>query len=315
MANSALDDILQNFKSGFNNMIHGPQKVISPLAAGDNLDEPYKMRYAQDTMAHNTATMQNPGPKTYGENQGHVNIPQSFANAPDAKQRNALQMVRAAHPENKMTDAEIIRYYNKYGDKLIQGPEYRALGKQPIPTTMPSGTPTPVATIPPITHEHVAAAMGIANTATPTVTPSPEGYVMRTPREYVPLITAAAKKYNVPTNILSSLLAHESMGFNPDVISGKINSPVGAQGIAQFMPGTSKGMGVDPYNVESAINGAAKLLAAHYKNFGGDWNKALAAYNAGAGNVKKYGGIPPFKETQNYVKNIMNDSHTTFTGE
>lgn len=100
------------------------------------------------------------------------------------------------------------------------------------------------------------------------------------------------------------MLAHESINFDPDVISGKRNSPAGAIGIAQFMPETAKSMGVDPLDIKSAIEGAARYLKQNFDKFG-SWDLALAAYNAGEGNVTKYGGIPPFAETQNYVKDIL----------
>lgn len=138
-----------------------------------------------------------------------------------------------------------------------------------------------------------------------------EGFVEGTPDEYQNLIAMASKETGISTSILSGLLKHESMGFNPDVIEGRIVSPAGAQGIAQFMPTTAQGLGIDPFNVEEAILGAAKYLRAKLNEFG-SMDKALAAYNAGSGNVRKYGGIPPFRETQNYVKNILNDSKTTY---
>lgn len=124
-------------------------------------------------------------------------------------------------------------------------------------------------------------------------------FVTGTPDWVKPIIERAANAKNIPTMILSALLKQES-GFNTQA-----RSPVGAMGIAQFMPGTAKGMGVNPLDPESAINGAAQYLRNGLDKFGGKMDLALAAYNAGSGNVQKFGGIPPFKETQNYVKNIM----------
>ncbi len=178
----------------------------------------------------------------------------------------------------------------------------------PTPTPTPEGQPSSF-------H------WGVAPTNQPDPTPTPfnekkvlDGYTMDTPKEYIALIDKAAKDHKVPTSLISSLLAQESMHFNPDVISGKLNSPVGAQGIAQFMPETAKGMGVDPLDIKSAINGAAKLLRGHYDNFNQRADYALAAYNAGAGAVSQYGGVPPYPETQNYVKNIMNMAQKTYGG-
>ena len=75
-------------------------------------------------------------------------------------------------------------------------------------------------------------------------------------------------------------------------------------GIAQFMPGTAKEYGINPYDPAQAIPAAAQYLRKGYDKYK-NWDKALAAYNAGFGAVDKYGGIPPFKETQGYVSGIM----------
>jgi hypothetical protein len=82
-------------------------------------------------------------------------------------------------------------------------------------------------------------------------------------------------------------------------------SSAGAQGIAQIMPATARGWGVDPNDPHAALAAAAGAMTKYIKSYGGDYAKALAAYNAGTGAVAKYGGVPPFKETQNYVKKIL----------
>lgn len=86
--------------------------------------------------------------------------------------------------------------------------------------------------------------------------------------------------------------------------SATARSPAGAMGLMQLMPGTAAGLGVNPNDPKDNVRGGVKYLLQQLKTFGNDIPKALAAYNAGPGNVQKYGGIPPFAETQDYVRNI-----------
>lgn len=110
----------------------------------------------------------------------------------------------------------------------------------------------------------------------------------------------AASKYGVDANLLKAIGKAES-GFNASVVS-----PAGAMGVMQLMPATARSLGVsDPYDARQNIMGGASYIAKLLKMYDGDVKLALAAYNAGSGNVAKYGGIPPFKETQAYVKKIM----------
>ena len=113
-------------------------------------------------------------------------------------------------------------------------------------------------------------------------------------------ITAAAKKYGIDPALLAGLVKQES-GFNPNA-----GSPAGARGLTQLMPGTAAGLGVtnvlDPLQ---SLDGGAKYLRAQLDAFGGDVARALAAYNAGPGAVQRYGGVPPYAETQNYVRAVQ----------
>lgn len=117
--------------------------------------------------------------------------------------------------------------------------------------------------------------------------------------KYAHLVEAKAKKYNLDPNLLAGLIRQES-NFNPYAVSH-----CGAMGLGQLMPETARYLGVtDPFNASQNLDGAAKYLKEQLDTFGGNVDKALAAYNAGPGAVKKFGGIPPYQETQNYVRAI-----------
>src|SRR4249919_2979846 len=107
-----------------------------------------------------------------------------------------------------------------------------------------------------------------------------------------------AEKRGIPWNLFNAMINAES-GWNPGA-----RSPVGAQGLGQLMPATARGLGVDPNDPVQNLEGAAQYLQSQYQKFG-KWDLALAAYNAGPGAVSKYGGVPPYQETQNYVQKIM----------
>lgn len=110
----------------------------------------------------------------------------------------------------------------------------------------------------------------------------------------------AAETYNVPVNLLEAVAKAES-GFRADAVSS-----CGAQGIMQLMPSTAASLGVtNSFDPEQNIMGGAKYLGQLLSSFGGDASLAVAGYNAGGGAVRKYGGIPPYAETQNYVKKVL----------
>ncbi|HIZ27736.1 MAG TPA: lytic transglycosylase domain-containing protein [Candidatus Adamsella sp.] len=114
------------------------------------------------------------------------------------------------------------------------------------------------------------------------------------------IIKEKADKYNLDESLIKAVIKAES-GFNPNAVS-----KAGASGLMQLMPGTARGLGVeDIFDVEQNIEGGAKYLRGMLDRFDGDKSLALAAYNAGPNAVKRYGGIPPYQETQNYVKRVL----------
>jgi soluble lytic murein transglycosylase-like protein len=129
--------------------------------------------------------------------------------------------------------------------------------------------------------------------------PDSEYAARTTPEDLAPLIEEAAGKTGLPAELISAVMATES-GYRPDAVS-----PTGALGLMQLMPRTARALGVDdPSDPRQNVLGGAAYLRQQLDHFG-SIEQALAAYNAGPRAVEQYGGVPPFSETQEYVRRVI----------
>jgi soluble lytic murein transglycosylase-like protein len=120
------------------------------------------------------------------------------------------------------------------------------------------------------------------------------------PAEYDQIIASTSAKYGVSPTLVKAVIRAES-GYNPNAVSSK-----GASGLMQLMPGTARSLKVsNSFDPQDNVEGGVKYLRFLLDTFRGDVSLALAAYNAGLGNVAKYGGIPPYNETRTYVNRVL----------
>lgn len=130
--------------------------------------------------------------------------------------------------------------------------------------------------------------------------PELRGYAQASKPQLLSMISQISQKHGVDEKLVKAVIQQES-GFNT-----KATSHCGAMGLMQLMPGTAKTLGVtDPYNPVQNVDGGVRHLKWLLSKYNGNTILALAAYNAGSGAVDKYDGVPPYPETQNYVKKIL----------
>ena len=132
----------------------------------------------------------------------------------------------------------------------------------------------------------------------PAPAPPPTQTARAAPEQYRALAETAARQHGVPIPLFLALVSRES-NWRSDAVSHK-----GAIGLAQLMPPTARELGVDPRDPAENLEGGARYLKRQFLKFG-NWRLALAAYNAGPGAVEKYGGVPPYRETTEYVRVVL----------
>ncbi len=212
--------------------------------------------------------------------------------AAQARQGQPVPGLAQAQPGDLLAFGSPVHHIAIYigGGKMIEAPrpglDVRVSDVYETPTAIRRVLPQP-------------AVAGLAQaSATASLTAPGAGSASLSALPYAPLFEAAQRKYGVPATLLAAV-AHQESGFNFEAVS-----PAGARGLMQLMPGTAKGLGVNPDDPAQAVDGAARMLRNLISEFG-RVDYAVAAYNAGPGAVHRYHGIPPYPETRRYVPAVL----------
>ncbi len=170
-----------------------------------------------------------------------------------------------------------------------------------LPATGATGASSAASATPPTSSEPTGFAAALQAASTPPAgATQPASYAGVGATPYDATIAAAAQRNGIDPAVLHGLIQQES-GFDPSS-----HSSAGAVGLTQLMPGTAASLGVaNPLDPTESIDGGARYLGQMLRQFAGNVSDALAAYNAGPGAVQKYGGVPPYAETQSYVTKVL----------
>lgn len=211
----------------------------------------------------------------------NISFDQALSAAQKATAALAIDALVAASDSGTVDAQTVQTFFNEHNIKItVAAPESSV-------STPPTAAPAPDSSEPAVSD-----ASGSSNNS--------DSELLKCSEELDQYFEEAAKTYGVDVKFLKAIAKQES-NFDPNATSHS-----GAMGIMQLMPFTAKELGVEnAYDPRSNIMGGAKLISQLLEKYNGDKSLALAAYNAGSGNVKKYGGIPPFEETQNYVKKVL----------
>lgn len=216
----------------------------------------------------------------------------------DPKDKEEESLSFGADTLEGFTDLQFADYAVKQGGLGLAQQVYTYLtGGEKLPmTTQHTGVTSPL-------RAPQKAETGATEAAAQTQQTAPRGNFMQRVADrlqpYQEIITRASQTYDVPESLIKGIITAESAG-NPNAQSG-----AGAKGLMQLMDGTARDMGVkNPFDPEQNIMGGTRYIQKMLSMFNGNESVALAAYNAGPGNVQKYDGIPPFSETQAYVRNV-----------